>query len=613
MLCPLLLFLSVLVLHFGIQYVPVLCLLLGILVRITFPRAHLEIFTFLIPLIPALSSLENIGFPPNYLLLPLLFLGGMIVGEAADKGGGKSGLEWAWPAHYSGYLFLLAISSFFVLLRWSNLTLSPLAFLRDTPIAPTGQRLSFGIIFLVVELGLFFLSPFYLPLLRRAADPRRILIAFLSGQSLSIAYSFFQRLRVGSRAMLSVTGLASDATAFGLLSALSLLLAWYLFFRCGCKKWGLFFAFVSLLGILNSQTRIGFLIVLLVIFLVIFTSKRKALTLALLLLFLTGAAAILSSLPHKAQSGFLNRLQSNFLAVKRFAWGGERSQGMMDDLLSGRNELWKYNWDCVRHYPLTGVGAGNYVFWVMAAHNKTFFHHLPSSQYFFIASSTGVIGLLVFLLFCFGLFRRKEWPERLMLGAFLFLFLVNDYLWFPEVFLVFWLFASLRMPAGEVRQAAGRSWRWLCAGGLLLYAFLHLLDFSSLHPQTWARSTLMSYDYGFSYPETDGGRRFRWIGRRAGVYVQLGAQRPRNEYKLTCKAPVSRLPRKRQEVDVYWRGRLYRRVVFYDQGDYSLVLADARHLQGFLEFRVRPVFNLKTLGLGDESRNLGVQVSGPGI
>ena len=78
---------------------------------------------------------------------------------------------------------------------------------------------------------------------------------------------------------------------------------------------------------------------------------------------------------------------------------------------------------------------------------------------------------------------------------------------------------------------------------------------------------------------------------------------------MTCGAPLFRLPGKKQALDVYWRGKRYRRIIFRENGDYSLQVEDASPSEGFLEFRVRPAFNLKMMGLGAESRDLGVQVS----
>jgi hypothetical protein len=160
--------------------------------------------------------------------------------------------------------------------------------------------------------------------------------------------------------------------------------------------------------------------------------------------------------------------------------------------------------------------------------------------------------------------------------------------------------------------AAGRA-RILYVFGFVLFVVFNLLNFSRLHPKNWARDASAPYDYGFSYPEKEGERAFRWSGEKAGIYVFLDKDSPRARYKLTCGAPLSRLPGRRQQVDVYWRGRHFRRIVFRENAEHLLLVEDAGHAEGFLEFRVRPAFNLKRMGLGTESRDLGVQVSGPGI
>jgi hypothetical protein len=267
----------------------------------------------------------------------------------------------------------------------------------------------------------------------------------------------------------------------------------------------------------------------------------------------------------------------------------------------------------MRNYPLTGVGAGNFVFWVMSNHKGDFFHHLPANQYFFTTSSTGLIGLSAFLLFCFGLFRRKRWPEKWLLGMFLFLLVFNDYLWFPEIFLIFWLFASLGEKSKEKPQVLKKSAGALYTVVFLVFILFNTMKFAELHPKNWARATLTAYEYGFSYPEVIGGRSFRWSGENAGIYVFLDKENSRAEYKLICGAPLFRLPGKRQTVDVYWRGRFDKSVIFRDNGQYLLQIEDHKHSEGFLEFRVRPTFNLKRMGIGAETRNLGIQVSGPGL
>ena len=264
--------------HFGFVVFPLLCVLLGILLRAILKKNYLLVFSFLIPILPAFAGFIGSGFPPNYFILPLLVLTGIVIADSIINKEILAAGKETIPRPYIYYLLVLSLSFIFVVLRWSNLTLSPLAFFKDTPIAPTGQRISFGIIFPVVELALFSLSPLYYLLLKRQPDQRRILIAFLSGQSLSIIYSLFQRLQVKVSPETVLRGLASDATAFGFLSTLAILLSWYLYFRYKHKKSGLLFVFISMLGILNSMTRIGLFTVILVFFLFIFSAKKKVLS-----------------------------------------------------------------------------------------------------------------------------------------------------------------------------------------------------------------------------------------------------------------------------------------------------------------------------------------------
>ena len=148
---------------------------------------------------------------------------------------------------------------------------------------------------------------------------------------------------------------------------------------------------------------------------------------------------------------------------------------------------------------------------------------------------------------------------------------------------------------------------------LLCFVALNIVDFQALHPRNWARETATPYAYGFSYRENENGRAFRWSGARAGVYVYPGTGGGYRGLTLSCGAPLARLAGRRQAVDIYWRGKFLRSVVFLENGPYPLEFSDTAQRQGFLEFRVRPVFNLKRMGLGDESRDLGVQVSGEGL
>jgi len=173
---------SIFLFHLGFIFLPLLFALLGVLLRTVLKKNYLIIFSFLIPILPAFAGFAGNGFLNNYFVLPLFVLAGIVVADSIiNREIFAAGLVMI-PRHYIFYLLILLISFVFVVLRWSNLSLSPLAFFKDTQIAPNGQRISFGIIFPVLELALFSLSPLYYLLLKRRPDAERILIAFLSGQ-----------------------------------------------------------------------------------------------------------------------------------------------------------------------------------------------------------------------------------------------------------------------------------------------------------------------------------------------------------------------------------------------------------------------------------------------
>jgi hypothetical protein len=610
------LLLAVMLMHFHIVRLPILCLFAGLLVRIAFPRDFLTIFSFIIPIVPALSVFENMGFPLNYLLLPIFFLCGMVAGEfAAKKNQGFNSLP-GLPRFYSTFLSLLGISFVFVMLRWSNLTLSPLAFFKDTPIAPTGQRISFGIIFPVVETALFMLSPFYFLFLQRLADRRRILIAFLSGQSLSIVFSLVQRLQESHSPGLSLRGLASDPTAFGFLSALSILLAWYLHYHYSEKWLGVFFISISMIGILNSTTRIGFFALVSVILLFLFFNQKKIIPAILFMVFLAAIIFFYFHLFSQSGSNLVTRLKANILEVEQFLKSNKTEKVLSGNLSSRRDVLKTYAWECLQKFPITGVGTGNFVFWVMSVRMSDYFHHLPANQYFFFTSSLGLPGVAVFLFFCFALFSAKKGSERWLLGIFLFFLLFNDYLWFPEIALVFWLVASLGDNKQTKPLVVNKIFRVFCLLSALALIFFNILRFSDLHPKNWSRTNSTSYDYGLYYIESEKGQQFQWTGEKAGIYIYLDRNGRNNNFRLVCGAPPTFFKNREQAVDIFWRGRFFKRAVFRNNDEYPILIEDKECREGFLEFRIRPGFNLSRMNLGKETRVLGVKLFGadiPGI
>jgi hypothetical protein len=262
-------------------------------------------------------------------------------------------------------------------------------------------------------------------------------------------------------------------------------------------------------------------------------------------------------------------------------------------------------------FPASGVGAGNFLFYLKYQHFGEYtWLDLPLNQYLLVFSETGLAGGLAFILFLAALFwRQRAGSARFMLAVMALALLFNNFFWFPEVLLLFWIFVA--QEDWTASPALKKSGIWF-AVVLTGFVAMNIVDLRALHPVTWARERGTPYDYGFSYAELEKGCEFRWSGEKAGIYLHFGKNDPKAEYRLFCGAPLALLPGKRQTVEVYWRGRPYRQVVFRENGEYMLRIEDKDHAEGFLEFRVRPAFNLKRLGLGPERRDLGVQVFAPG-
>ena len=80
-----------------------------------------------------------------------------------------------------------------------------------------------------------------------------------------------------------------------------------------------------------------------------------------------------------------------------------------------------------------------------------------------------------------------------------------------------------------------------------------------------------------------------------------------SEIKLVCGAPLPHLKEKKQGVEIYWKGKLYKAITFTENKEFSFKIKSQSLGEGFLEVKVFPAFNLKEMGLGSESRELGIQ------
>lgn len=618
--------------HLGAALLPLFFLSLGLASYLWDGRRALRLFLFLLPLVNATPDLVLKGVPFNYLGLPLFQLAGMLLASLGK--GERPDASFPGRGPYRIFLGLLWVSAAFVLLRWSNLGSSSLAFLRDTPVAPSMDRVSFAVVFPAITLALFSLAPWAAILLRRwrlgaAAAFVPLKAGFVLSFLLALAQKwidpdFLAQSWWGVK-MKQLNGGFSDFNAFGFFAgAMFLWQALDLMGRAdgsgpagaeaggrgllsrlaAGRAAGFAFLAVALAAISVSGCRTAFLFVLAAL-LRFFTWRRPGLR-------AKAAAALLLAAALLAAGGTLGRrLWDSAVQAARLPAAADRFQAL-DRFSNGRLAMLQDGAAMVLRFPASGVGAGNFYFFLKhLRHGEETWLDLPLNQYLLFFTETGLAGGLAFLLFLAALLRGLgAGTPRALLAAMAVALLFNNFFWFPEALLLFWIVTACAAWPPRRRPPGGRAW---AAAVLLLFSAMNAVHFRALHPRTLARQNGTAYDYGFSYRETEAGRAFRWTGAAAGAYVWLDGRALSGEFELFCGAPLDRLAGGRQAVDVFWRGELVERLEFRRNEARTVRVRGRRGREGFLEFRVRPTFNLKRMGLGEESRDLGVQVSGPGI
>ncbi len=619
----------VVVIRLGFAVLPLFFLLLGLVAYLLSARRAMLLFLFLLPLANSTPDLFFNGYPFNYLAMPLFCLAGILCASLLKGERPATGFPGRGP--YLLFLALLVVSALFVFLRWSNLGLSALAFLRDTPVAPSMDRVSFACIFPAVTLALFALAPWTAILLRHwRLGATAAIVPLKAGFSISFLLALAQKWLdpdLLSQSwwgvkMKQLNGGFSDFNAFGFFAgAMFLWQALDLIERLpgagraagkpgndpqprrplndGRLVADLLFLSVALAAVFASGCRTAFLFVLAAL-LRLFFSRRPGGAIK------AAAASLLAVLLLVGGGTLGRRLWQSVSEAARLSASADVCRAV-DRISNGRLSMLRDGGGMIRRFPASGVGAGNFLFYLKYLHHgEKVWLDLPLNQYLLFFSEVGVPGGLAFLAFLAALLLRPgPRPARFMLAVMAVALFFNNFFWFPEVLLLFWVVVSHgEWQPGTVRKS-GAAW---AAALVLLFAVANGLAFQPLHPRTWARETSTPYDYGFSYPEREGSRSFRWSGARSGMYVFPERNRQEAGILLTCGAPLSLLPGKQQAVDVYWRGKLLRRVVFRKNTSMPIMIEGQEHAGGFLELRVHPTFNLSRLGLGRETRDLGVQV-----
>jgi hypothetical protein len=621
----LLLFFFIVVIHLRFAILPVFFLLFGLLSYYWRGRKALALFLFLLPVINSTPDIFFNGYPFNYMGVTLFYLSGILIASRLKK----EKLEFSFPDYgvYLLFLVLISISAFFVFLRWSNLTLSPLALLRDTPVAPSGERLSFACIFPAVTLALFSLSPFLASLIRHwQLKENEIFMPLKAGFYLSFLLALVQKwLNPDFLAqswwglkMNQVNGGFSDFNAFGFFAgAMFCYQALHLINKfpgrdeivtqdnsessdgiprsLGFKMLltEVLFLMTTLAAIFLSGCRTAFLFVLLAVMRIIFSKKTAFMVKAIFILplvvfFLIAGGTLKKRLWQTAAQTAHISVATDLLQVA-------------DQVSNGRFAMLRDSTRLTARFPFTGVGVGNFLFYLKYLHfGENTYLDLPLNQYLLIFSETGMAGGLVFIVFFALLLKRlKPGRMRFIIMAIGFALLFNNFFWFPACLLLFWIFLA----GSEHWVASGldrwRAWMWIV---VLAFIAANVLDFRALHPETLTRQKKVVYDYGFWPTEKNGHKTFSWTRRAAGKYITAVAAR---SFAIFCEMPPGCLQKENMTVALFWRGKLFQRMLFNKNQLKKFQLPPGQ--EGFLEIRVHPTFNIREMGLGADSRELGVQ------
>jgi hypothetical protein len=620
-----LLFIEV-VLYLRFVILPVSFLALGFLSYFWNGRKGLALFLFLLPLVNSTPDIFFNGYPYNYMGIALFYLSGMMIASRIKKE--KVEFDFAGQRFYLMFLLLIAISVFFVFLRWSNLTVSLRAFMRDTPVTPSSERVSFAAIFPIITLALFSLSPFLAAAIRYwRLKEHEIFIPLKAGFCLSFLLALAQKwLNPDFMAqswwvleMKQVNGGFSDFNAFGFFAGVMFFFqalqlteklsrrkapaveersagpasgAW----RPGIQTWWfeVLFLMIALAAIFVSGCRTAFLFVLLAVCALIFSKKTslriKALVVLLILVSLLVAGGTLKKRLTNSlvQTAHISAADDLFMAVNLV------SSGRLSKLNDGARMIGRF--------PVSGVGAGNFLFYLKYLRfNENVYLDLPLNEYLHIFCEIGWPGFLLFILFLAALLKRqKKGVMRSITMAIALALFFNNFFWFPECLLLFWVFLA----AGDYLAAPDREVKPVLLWAVVAFFIaFQVLDFQALHPLQLTRQKGVAYDYGFWPLEANYRGRFSWTRGAAGKYVAAAAAR---EVAIFCEAPPGWLHEKKMTVDLFWRGRSWQRIVFAENGLKKILLPFAQ--EGFFEIRVRPTFNLKALDLGADGRELGVQI-----
>ena len=632
------------VFHLHFWVIPLAFFVVGLMSTFWNHKFSLYLFLFLFPFITASPALFDTEYPYNYMAVPLFLLSGIVTAtiiRAAGRPSQKGSIEkpnlheeYLDKDFYLYYLFLLIlfISAIFVLFRWSNITLSSSAAVgADTPVSPPApdlisntnhpviwneHRISFASIFPVVSLFIYFIAPYIFFYIKKLNPKEEKIFTWLSyGFFVSAAFAVIQKTfnlslisdRLGKEFKQFYGGF-SDFNAFGFFSGVMFLWSTYEIKKKNILGYVTFL--VALTGGILSGSRTVYFFILAGMFNLLFQAgiNRKKRQKVVIIVLIVGVVVFV------VFAG--GTLKKRLIESEGFSENQSLVE-KLDAITNGRLWMTLFTLETIKDYFIPGVGTGNFTFYLAYKNylphkiiNERYLYDLTLNHYLLVFAENGVLAFIFFTFFMIFLFRRSA--RKLLIGIILFSLLFNNFFWFPEAFLLFWILAALndtdKKEIVKKEFFSKKNKKILIGVTIIIFIVFNIFTFLSMHPKTWAQETRIRYDYGFWYSEKDrAGNEFRWTGEQAGIYLYLDKNGESSEIKLVCGAPLLHLKEKKQGVEIYWKGKLYKKITFTENKEFSFKIKSRSLEEGFLEVKVFPSFNLKEMGLGSESRDLGIQ------
>jgi len=607
------------VFHLGFIFFPVSFLIAGVLLSLLSGGKGLKVFFFLLPLINSLPALFFNGYPFNLMAVILFFLAGVVAGSFL-KGARPEFKDFNWASSYLLFLSLLWISAVFVLLRWSNISMPSGAFLADTPVGPglpQSPRVSFAVIFPVITMFLFSITPFTAALIRKySLKKEKIFKLIIFGYFFSVLLAMYQKLidtgflsiAWWGTKMNQYNGGFSDFNGFGLFGGVLFLYSALMLMDSRKDESGklfgkgrsflIFAAHISFFGILLSGSRTAFIFVIFAFIYLMFSRVKNiikvVIPLGFILVLLFSGGELAQRLEKTFDSSTIRKENKDIIKV-------------IDRFSNGRVQMIENSIPIVKKYPVSGIGAGNFIFHLkFLKYGEKFLEDLPLNQYLLFLDEMGVIGFFSFLFFVFIVIkgRRRDMYYKIFL-VILLVMLVGNSLWLPEVFILFWIIVISMTGPQKLKQIDLKKLKpaiYLIIG---VFIISNIVSFNSLHPSNLMSIRGLPFDFGFWTGDEDSG--FNWTESNAGVLLEIDESGVYGPVRFFCGAPLGKLPGKIQVLKIFKNGKLSGEKSFNSNDEHMFYIKGKPGEKFFLGIETNPVFNLKKMNLGPESRDLGVQ------